>query len=64
MRLFTNSEPLGSAHEIGERLHSHLLHDMRAVQLDILLPGAEINPVVWAGSATSIRQATRVTSKT
>ena len=35
-------EPLGSADEIGMRLHAHLLHDVRAVQLDVLFPGAEV----------------------
>ena len=40
--LFTEAEPLGRAHEIGERFDSHLLHDVSAVQFDVLLPGAEV----------------------
>ena len=39
---FPQAQSFGGAHQIGERLDAHLLHDVRAVQLDILFPGAEV----------------------
>ena len=42
MGLLSDAEALGDAHEIRERVDSHLSHDLRAVQLDILFPGSEV----------------------